>query len=398
MLEKKKILILLLTFIISILPALFTVRIYLHQAKFEVDKYRILFLYYNASSLEGKWKYNTKCTAGLEFAIKHELKELGLNYEIVHFETCKLHINKTFLDSFNLVVVGGIYYWWRFSSNEDRVVLCQTSTPIIASVHYGVGVNASLLNMITGVWSKKIEILPRNATLVYFTNNSQITNRTYFFDRQACNFRLINTNITDSAEVFVYGIRKNKKFPLLIFNGTKNFLINTLTYKKSEDTFDLWEWPKLMLVALDYLFDLLPDNILSLKIFPQLEPIVLRVINDFWLIINQSLIIPFYLIAIFLIFLIRYYAIEVKYSKKVRFRLKICMNRFRKAIFRVQQASLILMIALFFMYSFTPNTIPLLLGMLQQIVIATLALTAILYMLDSKLSKDAHTLNKPRIG
>ena len=395
--EKKKVLIRLLTFLILTLPTIFTVRVYIHQSKFEGDKYRILFLYHNTSSLEGTLKYNTKCNAGLEFAIEHQLERLGLNYEIIRFETCKSCMNKTFLDSFDLVVVGGIYYWWKFSSSKDRVALFQTLTPIIASVHYGTGINASLLNTITGVWSEKIEILPRNATVVYFTNNSQktIKETQYFFDRRAYNFWLINTNVTDSAKVFAYGIREKKKFPLLIFNGTKNFLINTFTYKGSEDYYDLWEWPKLLLVSLDYLFDLLPDEILRLKIYPRSEPIILRVTNNLWLTVNQNLIIPSYMVAVFFVFLIYHQAIDIEYSKKSKLRIKIHMKSFRKAIFRMQQISLILLIISFYMYSFTPNIIPLQ-EALQQIVIAVLILTLVLYIMDSRLSKIDYTANGPK--
>lgn len=396
MMKKRKVVLLLLMFLILILPNALIVKAYVHQSKFKGDKLRILFLYYNASSLEGEIKYNTKNNAGLEFTISHELEMLEVDYEIVHFETCKSHINKTFLNSFDLIIVGGIYYWWEFSSNEDRVALYQTSTPIIASVYYGVSTNASLLNIITGVRNDKIEILPREATLIFFTNNSQkiIRGRWYFFNRPAFNFYLIKTNITGSAKVFAYGIREGKRFPLLIFNGTKNFLINTPTYRNLEDYYDFWEWPKLVLVALDYLFDLLPDEILVLKIFPRSELVVFHVTSNFWLIVNLGLIIPLYTVAIFFIFLIRHQAIDIEYRKKFRVQVKIYMNRFRKVILRMQQTLLTLMIASFFTYSFNLNVVPPIQEILQQIVIAILMVTVILYILDSKLSKDDHTVKQ----
>ncbi len=148
------------------LPATFTVNVVIHKTRLQGDKFNVLVLYYNISSVGTVLKYNIKLNEGLEFAIKRELEGLGLKYEIIRFETSKSHLNKTFLDSSHLIVVGGIYYWWRFASNEDRIALYETSTPILASVHYGVGPNSTLINKITGVWSEKIEILPRNTTLL----------------------------------------------------------------------------------------------------------------------------------------------------------------------------------------------------------------------------------------
>lgn len=368
------------------LPTIFTVNVVIHRTKLQSDKFNVLVLYYNISSVGTALKYNIELNEGLEFAIKRELEGLGLKYEIIRFETSRSHLNKTFLDSFYLIVVGGIYYWWRFASNKDRIALYETSTPILASVHYGVGPNSTLINKITGVWSEKIEILHRNTTLLCFTNNSQrtISGTQHLIDNPAFNFRLIDTNVTGSAKILAWGVRGEGRYPLLVYNGTKNILINAFTYKYKEAYYDLWEWPKLLLIAIDYLFDVVPDNILKLKMFPVSETIIFRLTNIFWFIVNLvnlRLIFTYYIIATVFIFLIHYQAINIKCLD--RFQIKISIKQLRKTIFRSQQVSLILTVILFYIYSFMPNVTLLISDVLTQIILIAIALTITLRILET---------------
>ncbi len=393
MMKKKRIVLGFLVLLI-IAPLLYlSSSMYLHSTSQKLRTYRILFLYYvydiriERPPFEALWQYNTAATLGLEFAIDQELKNLGINFEVVRFEKSKSQhgLNKTFLDSADLIVVGGMYYWWKYASYEDRFALFQTSTPIIASVCYGVGPNASLLRMMTGVWASTdsvvvgINIVGGPNTFVKFTEYAPVPLRDNGY--LAGWGTLINANLSRTAEVYAYAIREGQKYPLLIFNRTKNFLINAFTYKGTKQ-YNQWElgWPKLLLVALNELFNFLPDHVLSLRIFPRPELTIVR-IGNFYLILDQRFIIPTYIFVLLTVLLVKYKPIKINY-KALKIKFIISAKEFKTTIFRMQQATLILFIALSLVNTYIRN-VPLIIStMLWQSVLATIIFIILLYMLN----------------
>ena len=73
------------------------------------------------------------------------------------------------------------------------------------------------------------------------------------------------------------------------------------------------------------------------------------------------------------------------------------MKNFRKVVSRLQQISLVLLIASFYIHLFAPN-ITLLQEVLQQIVAAVSILTLVLYIMDSRSGKIDYTANGRKIS
>jgi hypothetical protein len=248
------------------------------------NRIKIIILYqqYNPAvqkpPFEYVWQYNTALSNGLEYVVIKELDNLGLDYETIRFEKATgQNLNATFLDSGDLIIIGGIFYWWHYSaSNEDMSALLQTSTPILASISYGVSLarNSSILQSITGV-SSNTSTIKVGTNIISASNN--IVNFTECSPPPLVNFgysygfaNLINTTKYGASRVYAFVLKDNLKYPLLIFNGTKNFLINAFTYEGTSN-YDSWElaWPKLVLLSLNEIFDLLPEDVLYLKLFPK---------------------------------------------------------------------------------------------------------------------------------
>lgn len=351
------------------------------------NTFHIVFLYCDMSASE-PWRYSTEATVGLEFAIDRELKNLNLNYEAVRLVKSETQesLNKTLLDSFDLIVVGGISYWWSYVSNEDRLALLQTETPILASICYGVEPDASLSRMLTGVWASTnsvrvgINILSGTNTLVKFTEYAPEPLKNS--EHPVGWATLINANISDSGKVYAYAIRDGQQYPLLVFNGTKNMLINVFTYKSEKD-YNQWtlKWPLLMLIALNEIFHFLPDEVLGLRIFPKPELMVLRLFDRFYLILNQLFIIPFYIFTLFAMFLVKYVVIK-RDHKSFKLRSEVSITELKRVMLRTQETTLISLIALFLAQTYSPD-IPLVIPtMLQQCFAAAIAFVIILYILD----------------
>ncbi|MHA1334110.1 MAG: hypothetical protein ACTSPL_08600 [Candidatus Odinarchaeia archaeon] len=209
----------------------------------------------NATSIR---VYNTVCTLGLAEGISYAFSDTRLPYEFVFYETDKQEeLNSTYLDSFDLIVVGGITYWWIYASSPERKALIQTKTPLLTSANLGLNSTPALNNLVGVYHAKKNDyeawrsVLPINLTKIVYTNRrDSLTSRVY----------IIDVAPTANARIFAYALRDGKQYPYIVFNGTKNYYINTYTYKGIKQVYED------VLVILDIIFDLFTEEYLAYKI------------------------------------------------------------------------------------------------------------------------------------
>jgi len=284
---------------------------YLRQ---ERKTYRILLLVNNitensipnATSLK---VYNTLCTIGLAEGIAYAFSDASLPYEFVVYETDKQEeLNKTYLDSFNIIIVGGVTYWWIYASDSDREALIQTETPILTSANLGLNSTPALNNLVGVYHASKNDyeawrsIFPMNLTKIVYTNITREPLRSYSLTSK---IHIIDVVPTVNAWIFAYALRDGKQFPYIVFNGTKNYHINTYTYKGIKQVYSD------VLVVLDVIFNLFTEEYLAYKIG---HISTLRIIAN-------TLIMP---IVIFISCIIGYRAVKLEHKeKKIKIRMEI---------------------------------------------------------------------------
>lgn len=269
----------------------------------------------NATSIR---VYNTLCTLGLAEGIAYAFSDTRFPYKFVVYETDKQEeLNKTYLDSFDLIVVGGITYWWIYASDSEKKALIQTETPILTSANLGLNSTPDLNNLVGVYHASKNDyeawrsVLPINLTKIVYTNITQELLRSHPLTSNKMIY-LIDVTPTANARIFAYALRDEKQYPYIVFNGTKNFYINTYTYKGIKQVYGD------ILVILDVIFDLFTEEYLAFKIG---HISTLRIIAN-------TLIIP---IAIFISCITGCRAVKLEYREKIKIRVEI--NKLKKAIF-----------------------------------------------------------------
>jgi len=267
----------------------------------------------NATSIR---VYNTVCTLGLAEGIAYAFSDARLPYEFVVYETDKQEeLNKTYLDSFDLIVVGGVTYWWIYASDSERKALIQTETPILTSANLGLNSTPALNNLVGVYHASKNDyeawrsVLPMNLTKIVYTNITPEPLRSYSLTSRT---HIIDVVPAADARIFAYALREGKQYPYIVFNGTKNYYINAYTYKGMKQVYGH------VLVILDVIFDLFTEEYLAYKIG---RISTLRIIAN-------TLIIP---IVIFISCIIGYRAVKLEYREKIKIRMEI--NKLKKAIF-----------------------------------------------------------------
>ncbi|MEM3104776.1 MAG: hypothetical protein QXD69_04660, partial [Candidatus Bathyarchaeia archaeon] len=172
-------------------------------------------------------------------------------------------LNKTYLNSFDLIVVGGITYWWIHASKEDKEALISTEKPIIASANLGLN-STPTLNTLVGVYHKSKNdyeawraILPMNVTVITYTDVGLLSNKQLISKIQM----IKDLSLTSFSRLYAYAEREGKRYPYIIFNGTKNYYINTFTYEGIKQV-------KIdVAIILDLMFDLFDDSYLMDIVF-----------------------------------------------------------------------------------------------------------------------------------
>ena len=275
----------------------------LHLLQFKDNTYRILYLVNDLSenyipTAKSTRVYSTFCTLGLSESINSTFDYLTIHFESEWFETDKFgDLNATYLDSFDLIVTGGILYWWQYASDNDRTALTLTKAPIISSAYIGIYPD---LNNLTGVYTNKTSpeawstsVLPLNHTLIrYYTD---ILNE-YSSERR---IRLIDVIATSNATTIAIAFRGNETYPYLIKTG-KNYYINTYTYPKMPIALDIS-------IILDSIFNLYPD-----AYFDNIKHSSSRILN--------TLLIPAVIMASSLLF---HNPIKIKKDRKLKLQLNL---------------------------------------------------------------------------
>jgi hypothetical protein len=263
--------------------------------------------------------FGTACTLGLSEMINSTFEYLAIAFKSEWFETDKFgDLNKTYLDSFDLVVVGGILYLWEHASNNDKIALASTDTPIISSAHIGIFPD---LKNITGfvtnkepyeAWSSSV--LPFKDTLIQY--------HTDILDGYSSEqwIVLIDGIVTPNATIIATAHRGNKTYPYLVKIG-KNYYINTYTYPGVSIRHEIS-------IILDSIFDLYPD-----AYFDNIKHYSLRRI------LNTLLIPATVLTANFLF----YNPLKIQIEKNRKLRLQLSINGARMMIL---SSTLLLLIAL----------------------------------------------------
>jgi hypothetical protein len=315
----------------------------IHSWGLKQKSYRILYLVNNldenslvaATTLE---PYSTLCTLGLKEAIDLAMTSAGVSYQFEFFETDKQQeLNETFLDSFDLVVVGGVSYWWIYATDSQREALLQTQTPIITSANLGFNSNPSLNNMV-GVHSNKdndsdvwaSSVLSVNFTTVEYDDvrQEQLRSISSYSD-----IYLVDVIPEAGAQAIAYAFRGETQYAYIVFNGTKNFYINTFTYP------DIGQTHEDAMIVLDQIFNLFADEYLE-QIWGKIS--IERTIEN-------TLIVP----AFFMVTSSLYFkAIECKRHEKSR--IKINLFSLKKAAL----LSTLLLITFLLIVSLITTTVP----------------------------------------
>lgn len=204
--------------------------------------------------------YSDRCTLGLKDAIDSVLSNTLINLTSVIFESDKQQLNKTYLDSFNLIVVGGITYWWNFASAHQRDSLLKTTTPILSSASLGIS-SSPYLNALTGVYSNKSDydtwatsVLPSDLTKIIYLASPESSFR---YSETSSVLHIIDVTTFYDAKILAHASRGNFTYPYLIFNGTKNYHINSYTYSSiSQIKIDLmWILPQTLELPIESFFN-----------------------------------------------------------------------------------------------------------------------------------------------
>jgi len=311
------------------------------------DSIHILSLYINftdpdkITEFKEMWMYNTKLTYSLEVAITRILSDLGVHFNIMRYEVGKNNgdLNKTWLDSFDIILVGGLAYWKHYVSAECINSLLQTLTPIIASV-YGGEVNPSLLKLNNMMGVSRINATNRiiNGKISVEFSNEIFGTHTIILGWGT----VVNAHSLNNSNVYAYGIIDDTKVPLLVFNGTKNFLINLYAYSQTLD-----RWLPLIFICLNELFDFMPKTLLVNIIFQEENLFIFKVFNSVDVCVNQTIITPTLLFFLLLALLNLDPCIKVKkLLNKSKSRIKIFMDikTFNKIFVRFQGIVFILFI------------------------------------------------------
>ena len=113
------------------------------------------------------------------------------------------------------------------------------------------------------------------------------------------------------------------------------------------------------------------------------ELIALDFLGKFHLIINSNLIIPAYIIVVLILLFIKHnvLSINAKRNKPLKFMLKVSQERFKMAVVRLQHITSLSLIILFFLYTYFPEAHSMLSKMLQEMVLAIIICTIVLYKL-----------------
>ena len=196
--------------------------------------------------------YCTLCTMGFSETINSTFNDLVIPFESKWLETDKVEdLNMNYLDRFDLIVIGGIGYWWQYASNHDKAALTSTETPILSSAQMGIYPD---LNDLTGVYTEKepneawgTSVLPFEETSIQYHMDSL---NGYLLKRKIW---LVDVSPTPNATIIASAFRKNKTYPYLIYDGVKNYYINTYTYTETAIAFDIS-------IILDEIFNLYPDS------------------------------------------------------------------------------------------------------------------------------------------
>lgn len=194
----------------------------------------ILYLLFDQNITSSSQKsYADRCTIGLKTAINSVFSSTIINLTSVMFETDKKEMNETYLDSFSLIVVGGISYWWNFASVNQRESLLKTTTPILSSASLGFS-SLPNLSVLTGVYSNKSDqetwetaVLPSSLTDIIYLN---FLNSSFRYSETSSNLYILDIVVVNNSKVLAYASRDNSNYPYIIFNGTKNYHINSYTY------------------------------------------------------------------------------------------------------------------------------------------------------------------------
>lgn len=280
--------------------------------------YSIAFLYYNFNATE-PIDYNTRATSGLESVITEEFNSQSMNITakrliLSDYDTSFVG---AYLNKFDLIVVGGISYWWEYAPNQAKLALLETRTPIISSICYGVtNKNSTELSILSGV-SSSYAISRVGSNILRASDITVVFNAPQAFEGNMDGGKvgnLIDVNCTDSSVAYVDGLFENEKYPLLVFNGTKNYLINSFTYDYNRDEL---EWPILLRVSLNDIFHFLPDNEYALRIFPL--PNVKFISNEnLFMSFDDNFALPLILLASFLVLSIKYPILQKKGDRNVK--------------------------------------------------------------------------------
>lgn len=281
----------------------------------------------NSSSIKA---YNTLCTLGLAKQIEYILSETGYQYEFIYYETDKQEaLNKTYLDSFDLIVVGGITYWWIFASNQDKEALVSTEKPIISSASLGLNRTPALNNLV-GVYHRSRSdyeawraVLPVNETLITYVGVKDLGDKSTVSKTHL----IQGLSLTTKSKLYAYAEREGKRYPYIVFNGTKNYHINTYTYEGNEQIrFDI-------AFILDIMFDLFENEYLVIKIWGASRKTVANILVI--------------LMATFFSVIIGLNAIKYELPGEKRIKIRIEMEKLQKTICITTLTLLLIMFALF---------------------------------------------------
>jgi len=233
------------------------IQLKLHALQSKGETYNLLYLVNDLDenyvpTAKSTRVYGTLCALGLSGAINYTLNSLSIPFESKWFETDRFgDLNATYLDSFDLIVVGGIIYWWQHASNNDRAALTLTGRPILSSVDIGVFPDLSDL---VGVYTDKEPYEAWSISVLSFEENS-IQYHTDNLNGLSSERKiwLVDVLATPNATIIASVFRKNKTYPYLIYDGVKNYYINTYTYTETAIAFDIS-------IILDEIFNLYPDS------------------------------------------------------------------------------------------------------------------------------------------
>jgi len=197
----------------------------------------IIYLYVNTTDIAtSSRKQNTRSTNDLRFTINKALSVSGISFTQTQWEYVNdPALNTSYLDSFDLIVIGSPDILSAYAPSVDSCLIV-TITPILADYRGGAGYNVAFDPMFGLIKDASHDGTAVSTPVnISFTDKAPEILKGHTVNVGATATYIANLTVSASASIICWGNTTLGDFPLLVYNGSKNYIVNSWAYMDNYD-------------------------------------------------------------------------------------------------------------------------------------------------------------------